>query len=59
MQGAAGIVTAILTSLVGSALPGPGSSIRSTAVQVLAALPIDAVLTAQVIVRRNARTRGS
>ena len=33
-HGAAGIVTAILTSLVGSALPGPGSSIRSTAVQV-------------------------
>ena len=27
-QGAAGIVTAILTALVGSDLPGPGTSIR-------------------------------
>ena len=53
MQGVAGIVTAILTALVGSALPGPGSSIRSTAVQVRAALPIDAVLTAQVVVREK------
>jgi len=53
MQGAAGIVTAILSSLVGSALPGPGSSIRSTAVQVRAALPIDAVLTVQVVVREK------
>jgi len=53
MQGAAGIVTAILTALVGSALPGPGSSIRSTAVQVLAALPIDEAMTAQVVVREK------
>ncbi|MGC2224042.1 MAG: hypothetical protein WA624_17680, partial [Methylocella sp.] len=53
MQGTAGIVTAILSSLVGSALPGPGSSIRSTAVQVRAALPINAVLTAQVVVREK------
>ena len=53
LQGAAGIVTAILAALVGSALPGPGSSIRSTAVQVRAALPIDAVLTAQVVVREK------
>jgi hypothetical protein len=30
VQDAAGIITAILTSLIGSALPGPGSSIRST-----------------------------
>ena len=29
-QGEAGIVTAILTALVGSALPGPGTSIRTT-----------------------------
>jgi phosphate acetyltransferase len=53
MQGVAGIVTAILTALVGSALPGPGSSIRSTTVQVRGALPIDAVLTAQVVVREK------
>ena len=52
-QDTAGIVTAILTSLVGSALPGPGSSIRSTAVQVLAALPIDVVVTARMKVREK------
>jgi phosphotransacetylase len=50
MQSAAGILTAILTSLVGSALPGPGSSVRSIALQVRAALPIDAALTAQLVV---------
>ncbi len=50
MQGTAGIITAILTSLVGSVLPGPGSSIRSVAVRVRAPLPLDAVLTAQVVV---------
>jgi phosphotransacetylase len=53
MQGAAGIVTAILTALVGSVLPGPGSSIRSAAVRVRAALPLDSVLTAQVVVREK------
>jgi phosphotransacetylase len=53
LQSAAGIVTAILASLVGSALPGPGSTIRSTTVQVRAALPIDAVLTAQLVVREK------
>ena len=36
-QVAAGIVTAILTALVGSALPGPGSSIRATSVQIKSA----------------------
>ena len=41
-QGAAGIVTAILTALVGSALPGPGTSIRTTSVQINGALPIGA-----------------
>jgi phosphotransacetylase len=53
MQSATGIVTAILTSLVGSALPGPGSTIRSTTVQVRSALPIDATLTARVTVREK------
>jgi hypothetical protein len=42
-QGAAGIVTAILTALVGSDLPGPGTSIRTTSVQIKGALPIGAV----------------
>ena len=50
---AAGIVTAILTALVGSALPGPGSSVRSTAVQVRATLPINEVMTARVVVREK------
>ena len=52
-HGAAGIVTAFLTSLVGSALPGPGSSIRSTAVQVHAALPLDVLLTVKIVVREK------
>ena len=58
VQDAAGIVTAILTALIGSTLPGPGSSIRSTAVQVRSALPIDAVLTAQVVVREKRAGQG-
>jgi phosphate acetyltransferase len=53
VQDPAGIITAILTSLVGSALPGPGSSIRSTAVQVHATLPINGVLAAKLIVREK------
>src|SRR5664279_2274912 len=39
-QATAGIVTAMLTALVGSALPGPGSSIRAASVQIKGALPI-------------------
>jgi len=53
MHGAVGILTAVMTSLVGSALPGPGSSIRSSAVQVRAALPIDTVLTVRLEVREK------
>jgi phosphate acetyltransferase len=58
MQGTAGIITALLTALVGTALPGPGSSIRSIAVRVRAALPIDALLTAQVVVREKRTDEG-
>src|SRR5215831_18136116 len=47
-QGAAGIVTAILTGLAASALPGPGSSVRSASVQVKRPLPIDSALTVQL-----------
>jgi phosphotransacetylase len=47
-QGAAGIVTAILTGLAASALPGPGSSVRSASVQVKRPLPINSVLTVQL-----------
>lgn len=53
MHGTAGIVTALFTALVGSALPGPGSSVRSITVQVKAALPTDAVLTTKVVVREK------
>src|SRR5262249_58233670 len=36
------------TGLAASALPGPGSSVRSASVQVKRALPIDSALTAQL-----------
>jgi len=52
-QDAAGIVTAMLTALVGSALPGPGSSIRSIAVQVCTALPINSALTVRLVVQKK------
>jgi phosphate acetyltransferase len=57
-QGAAGIVTAILTALVGSALPGPGSLIRATSVQIKGALPIAAVMTARLVVREKRPDQG-
>jgi phosphotransacetylase len=50
-QGAVGIVTALLTALVGAALPGPGSCVRSASVQIKAGLPIDAALTVRLQVR--------
>jgi phosphate acetyltransferase/phosphate butyryltransferase len=53
MHGTAGIVTALLTALVGSALPGPGSSVRSITVQVKAALPTGAAITTKVVVREK------
>jgi len=57
-QGAAGIVTAILTALVGSGLPGPGTSIRTTSVQIKGALPIGAVMTARLVVREKRPDQG-
>ena len=57
-QAAAGIVTAMLTALVGSALPGPGSSIRATSVQIKGALPIDAAMTARLVVREKRPDQG-
>ena len=57
-QGAAGIVTAILTALVGSALPGPGTSIRTTSVQISGALPIGAAMTARLVVREKRSDQG-
>ncbi len=57
-QGAASIVTAILTALAGSALPGPGSSIRSASVQIKAALPIGVAMTAKLVVREKRPDQG-
>ena len=57
-QVAAGIVTAILTALVGSALPGPGSSIRATSVQIKGTLPIGAAMTARLVVREKRPDQG-
>ena len=52
-NGTAGIITAVLTSLVGSTLPGPGASVRSAAVRVRRTLPMNTVLTAQLAVREK------
>ncbi len=52
-HGSAGIVAGIFSALVGSVLPGPGSSVRSISVEVEAALPIDAVLRAKIVVREK------
>jgi phosphotransacetylase len=57
-QGAAGIVAAILTGLVGSALPGPGSSVRAISVTIEDALPVDAAVTARLVVREKRTDRG-
>ena len=57
-QAAAGIVTGILTALVGSALPGPGSSIRATSVQIKGPLPIAIVMTARLLVREKRPDQG-
>ena len=52
-QAAAGIVTAMLTSLAGSTLPGPGSSIRSTSVQIKTGLPIATAMNVRLLVREK------
>jgi phosphotransacetylase/acyl dehydratase len=57
-QVASGVVTTLLTALAGSALPGPGSSIRAASVQVLAPLPIGAAMTARLIVREKRPAEG-
>jgi phosphotransacetylase len=55
----AGIITAILAGLIGSDLPGPGSLIRATSIQVKAALPTDTALTARLIVREKRPDQGT
>jgi phosphate acetyltransferase len=57
-QAAAGIVTAMLIALVGSALPGPGSSVRATSVQIKGALPIAAAMTVRLVVREKRADQG-
>jgi len=57
-QAVAGIVTAMLTALAGSALPGPGSSIRAASVQIKGALPIGIAMTARLVVREKRRDQG-
>ena len=51
--GVASIVVALMTSLVGTTLPGAGSSVRSSEVQVRGPLPIDNVLTVKLVVREK------
>ena len=55
---AAGIVTAMLTALAGSALPGAGSSILSTSVQIQGALPMGSEMTVRLVVREKLADRG-
>ena len=57
-QAAAGIVTGTLTALVGSALPGPGSSIRAVSVQIRGPLPIATAMMARLIVREKRPDQG-
>ena len=57
-QAAAGIVTSMLTALAGSALPGPGSSIRTASVQIIGALPISMAMTARLVVREKRGDQG-
>ena len=57
-QAAAGIVTSMLTALAGSALPGPGSSIRTASVQIIGALPISVAMTARLVVREKRGDQG-
>ena len=57
-QTTAGIVTAVLTSLAGSALPGPGSTIRASSVQIKGALPIAEAMTARLVVREKRPDQG-
>ena len=57
-RAATGIVASILTALVGSALPGPGSAIRTTSVQIKGALPIGVAMTAHLVVREKRTDQG-
>ncbi len=49
----------MLTALAGSALPGPGTSIRSTSVQVKVGLPLGAVMSSRLVVREKRADQGT
>ena len=57
--GTAGIVSVLLTSLVGTTLPGPGSSVHSTAVQLRARCQSTTSSPRKSLCGRSARTRSS
>jgi phosphotransacetylase len=57
-RAAAGIITSILTALVGSALPGPGSSVRTASVQLKGTLPIGMAMMARLVVREKRSEQG-
>lgn len=57
-QVAVGIITAMLSALVGSDLPGPGSVVRAVAVQVKSGLPIDVAMTVRLMVREKRTEQG-
>ncbi len=57
-QAAAGIVTSMLTALAGSAMPGPGSSIRTASVQIIGPLPISVAITVRLVVREKRADQG-
>ncbi|MFG1400498.1 bifunctional enoyl-CoA hydratase/phosphate acetyltransferase [Xanthobacter sediminis] len=52
-QAAAGVAASLFAALVGSALPGPGASIRSSTVDVAGPLPTDVPLTVALTVRET------
>jgi phosphotransacetylase len=57
-QDAAGIVTGLLVALVGSVLPGPGSSVRAASVRVNGPLPVGIEMTARLVVREKHADQG-
>src|SRR5664280_2724273 len=57
-ESSAGIVTALLSSLVELRLPGFGSVIRSVSVRLHSVVPIDVPITARLVVRQTQPDRG-
>lgn len=57
-QGAAGIITSILSALVGSDLPGPGAEVQGITIQIKGVLPMGTPLTAQLTVKEKHPDQG-